>query len=197
MLDEFSFLDEATAREIVITNTQEMAERFEELTPVRDDLYTPKMTFEGGESSEERITRLTYEKAHEWYGNPLPDIVDARLEKELRSIIGNGFSVVYIISQELVRRSNERGYIVGSRGSVGSSLVATMIGITEVNPLAPHYRCPECQYFECYDDGSYGSGYDMPDKNVQNADISWSKMVMIFPLKLSLVSKVIKYPILT
>ncbi|KAA7916415.1 hypothetical protein E4767_25435, partial [Salmonella enterica subsp. enterica serovar Lubbock] len=125
MLDEFSFLDEATAREIVITNTQEMAERFEELTPVRDDLYTPKMTFEGGESSEERITRLTYEKAHEWYGNPLPDIVDARLEKELRSIIGNGFSVVYIISQELVRRSNERGYIVGSRGSVGSSLVAT------------------------------------------------------------------------
>lgn len=165
MLDEFSFLDEATAREIVITNTQEMAERFEELTPVRDDLYTPKMTFEGGESSEERITRLTYEKAHEWYGNPLPDIVDARLEKELRSIIGNGFSVVYIISQELVRRSNERGYIVGSRGSVGSSLVATMIGITEVNPLAPHYRCPECQYFECYDDGSYGSGYDMPDKN--------------------------------
>ena len=81
MLDEFSFLDEATAREIVITNTQEMAERFEELTPVRDDLYTPKMTFEGGESSEERITRLTYEKAHEWYGNPLPDIVDARLEK--------------------------------------------------------------------------------------------------------------------
>lgn len=165
MLDEFSFLDEATARKIVITNTQKLAEQFENLTPVRNDLYTPKMTFEGGESSEERITRLTYEKAHEWYGTPLPDIVDARLEKELRSIIGNGFSVVYIISQELVRRSNERGYIVGSRGSVGSSLVATMIGITEVNPLAPHYRCPKCQYFECFDDGSYGSGYDMPDKN--------------------------------
>ncbi|MCQ4965335.1 hypothetical protein NE652_10335, partial [Bifidobacterium pseudocatenulatum] len=91
-----------------------------------DDLYTPKMVFDGGETSEERIVRLTYEKAHEWYGNPLPDIIDARLEKELRSILGNGFSVVYIISQELVKRSNDRGYIVGSRGSVGSSLVATM-----------------------------------------------------------------------
>ncbi|KLK95388.1 PolC-type DNA polymerase III [Lactococcus lactis] len=170
MLEAFSFLDEKTAREIVIDNTQKMADEFDVLTPVRDDLYTPKMVFDGGETSEERIVRLTYEKAHEWYGNPLPDIIDARLEKELRSILGNGFSVVYIISQELVKRSNDRGYIVGSRGSVGSSLVATMIGITEVNPLAPHYRCPECQYFECYDDGSFGSGYDMPDKNCPKCD---------------------------
>ncbi len=168
MLDAFSFLDEATAREIVITNTQEMADSFDTLTPVRDDLYTPVMTFEGGEGSEERIVRLAYEKAHAVYGNPLPDIVDARLERELRSIVGNGFSVIYIIAQELVFRSSKRGYLVGSRGSVGSSLVATMIGITEVNPLPPHYICSECQYFEVHDDGSVGSGYDMPDKVCPN-----------------------------
>ena len=166
MLDDFHFLGEEKAREIVITNTQALAERFETLTPVRDDLYTPVMTFENGEGSEERITRLVYEKAFQIYGNPLPDTIDARLEKELRSIIGNGFSVIYLIAQELVKRSNERGYLVGSRGSVGSSLVATMIGITEVNPLPPHYICPnpDCRFFEVFDDGSYGSGFDMPDK---------------------------------
>lgn len=133
MLKAFSFLDEKTALEVVVTNTNLMADSFDTLIPVRDDLYTPIMTFEGGEGSEERIVRLAYEKAHELYGNPLPDLIDARLERELRSIVGNGFSVIYIIAQELVFRSNKRGYIVGSRGSVGSSLVATMIGITEVN----------------------------------------------------------------
>lgn len=164
MLDIFNFLGEATAKEIVITNTQKLADTFDTLTPVRDDLYTPVMTFEGGEGSEERIVRLAYEHAHQIYGNPLPDLVDARLERELRSIVGNGFSVIYIIAQELVFRSAKRGYLVGSRGSVGSSLVATMIGITEVNPLPPHYICPKCQYFEPHEDGAYGSGYDMPDK---------------------------------
>ncbi|CAM3186350.1 PolC-type DNA polymerase III [Lactococcus hircilactis] len=164
MLDAFHFLDEKTAHDIVIKNPNEMADSFDLLIPVRDDLYTPIMTFEGGEGSEERIVRLAYEKAHELYGNPLPDLIDARLERELRSIVGNGFSVIYIIAQELVFRSNKRGYIVGSRGSVGSSLVATMIGITEVNPLPPHYTCPSCRYFEEHDDGSVGSGYDMPDK---------------------------------
>lgn len=168
MLSDFEFLGEDLAYQIVVQNTQDLTDEFDDLTPVRDDLYTPNMTFEGGETSEERIVRLSYEEAHKLYGNPLPEIVDARLEKELRSILGNGFSVVYIISQELVKRSNERGYIVGSRGSVGSSLVATMIGITEVNPLAPHYRCPDCQYFEVYDDGTYGSGYDMADKDCPN-----------------------------
>ncbi|OFI48617.1 PolC-type DNA polymerase III [Floricoccus tropicus] len=159
MLDAFAFLGEAKAREIVIDNTQKLADTFEDITPVREDLYTPYI-----EGTEEEVARLTYEKAHEIYGNPLPDLVDLRIEKELNSIIGNGFAVIYLISQKLVLRSNERGYLVGSRGSVGSSFVATMIGITEVNPLAPHYVCPNCQYSKFYDDGTYGSGYDMPEE---------------------------------
>ena len=137
-----------------------MADSFDVLTPVRDDLYTPYIP-----ESEEKMAKLTYEKAHATYGNPLPDIVDLRIEKELNSIIGNGFSVIYLISQILVERSNKRGYLVGSRGSVGSSFVATMTGITEVNPLPPHYVCPECQYSEFFTEGQYGSGFDMPEKS--------------------------------
>ena len=143
-----------------IENTQKMADSFDVLTPVRDDLYTPYIP-----ESEEKMAKLTYEKAHATYGNPLPDIVDLRIEKELNSIIGNGFSVIYLISQILVERSNKRGYLVGSRGSVGSSFVATMTGITEVNPLPPHYVCPECQYSEFFTEGQYGSGFDMPEKS--------------------------------
>lgn len=170
MLNDFAFLGQELAKKVVVTNSQVLSECFENITPVREDLYTPVMTFEGGEGSEERITRLAYEKAHEIYGDPLPDEVDERLEKELRSIIGNGFSVIYIIAQELVHRSNARGYLVGSRGSVGSSLVATMIGITEVNPLPPHYICPnkDCRHFEIFTDGKYGSGFDMEDKLCPN-----------------------------
>ena len=160
MLDDFAFLGEATARQIVIENTQKMADSFDVLTPVRDDLYTPYIP-----ESEEKMAQMTYERAHATYGNPLPDIVDLRIEKELNSIIGNGFSVIYLISQILVQRSNERGYLVGSRGSVGSSFVATMTGITEVNPLPPHYVCPECQYSEFFTEGQYGSGFDMPEKS--------------------------------
>ena len=163
MLDAFAFLGEAVARQIVIENTQKMAASFDVLTPVREDLYTPYIP-----ESEEKMAKLTYEKSHAIYGNPLPDIVDLRIEKELNSIIGNGFSVIYLISQILVERSNNRGYLVGSRGSVGSSFVATMTGITEVNPLPPHYVCPDCQFSEFFTEGQYGSGFDMPEKPCPN-----------------------------
>ena len=160
MLDEFAFLGEDLARKIVIENTNALAEIFEPVEVVKGDLYTPFI-----DKAEETVAELTYKKAFEIYGNPLPDIVDLRIEKELTSILGNGFAVIYLASQMLVHRSNERGYLVGSRGSVGSSFVATMIGITEVNPLSPHYVCGQCQYSEFITDGSYGSGFDMPNKD--------------------------------
>ena len=170
MLDEFAFLGEDLARKIVIENTNALAEIFEPVEVVKGDLYTPFI-----DKSEETVAELTYKKAFEIYGNPLPDIVDLRIEKELTSILGNGFAVIYLASQMLVHRSNERGYLVGSRGSVGSSFVATMIGITEVNPLSPHYVCGQCQYSEFITDGSYGSGFDMPDKDCPNCGHKLSK----------------------
>ena len=170
MLDEFAFLGEDLARKIVIENTNSLAEIFEPVEVVKGDLYTPFI-----DQAEETVAELTYKKAFEIYGNPLPDIVDLRIEKELTSILGNGFAVIYLASQMLVQRSNERGYLVGSRGSVGSSFVATMIGITEVNPLSPHYVCGQCQYSEFITDGSYGSGFDMPDKDCPNCGHKLSK----------------------
>ncbi|OFK85126.1 PolC-type DNA polymerase III [Streptococcus sp. HMSC056C01] len=170
MLDEFAFLGEDLARKIVIENTNALAEIFEPVEVVKGDLYTPFI-----DKAEETVAELTYKKAFEIYGNPLPDIVDLRIEKELTSILGNGFAVIYLASQMLVHRSNERGYLVGSRGSVGSSFVATMIGITEVNPLSPHYVCGQCQYSEFITDGSYGSGFDMPDKECPNCGHKLSK----------------------
>ena len=170
MLDEFAFLGEDLARKIVIENTNALAEIFEPVEVVKGDLYTPFI-----DKAEETVAELTYKKAFEIYGNPLPDIVDLRIEKELTSILGNGFAVIYLASQILVHRSNERGYLVGSRGSVGSSFVATMIGITEVNPLSPHYVCGQCQYSEFITDGSYGSGFDMPDKDCPNCGHKLSK----------------------
>lgn len=160
MLEEFDFLGEEKAFEVVVTNSQFIAHQLEEITPIKDELYTPKI-----EGAEEEITKLSYDKAREWYGQDLPEIVEKRIKKELDSIIGNGFSVIYLISQKLVHKSNADGYIVGSRGSVGSSLVATLTGITEVNPLAPHYRCPKCCYSEFFADGSVGSGFDLPNKS--------------------------------
>ncbi|HGD0139517.1 TPA: PolC-type DNA polymerase III [Streptococcus agalactiae] len=170
MLDEFAFLGKDLAYEIVVTNTNTFADRFEDVEVVKGDLYTPFV-----DRAEERVAELTYAKAFEIYGNPLPDIIDLRIEKELASILGNGFAVIYLASQMLVQRSNERGYLVGSRGSVGSSFVATMIGITEVNPMPPHYVCPNCQHSEFITDGSCGSGYDLPNKNCPKCGTLYKK----------------------
>ncbi|MGX4763359.1 PolC-type DNA polymerase III [Holzapfeliella sp. JNUCC 72] len=163
MFDEFDFLDEQTAYQVIVANPNQIAESTDEIVPVKDKLYTPIM-----EHSEEEIRELSYNKAYELYGNPLPKIVEDRIEHELKSIIGNGFSVIYLISQKLVYKSNKDGYLVGSRGSVGSSFAATMTGITEVNPLPPHYRCGSCKYSEFYTKGEYGSGYDLPNKKCPN-----------------------------
>ncbi|SDJ69847.1 PolC-type DNA polymerase III [Alkalibacterium thalassium] len=164
MMDAFRFLGEDKAREVVIENPQLLNRQIEDgITPVKKDLFTPKM-----EGAEEEIRQMSYDKAHSLYGDPLPEIIGARLEKELDSIIGNGFSVIYLISQKLVHKSIEDGYLVGSRGSVGSSFVATMTGITEVNPMPPHYRCNSCQYSEFFTEGEVGSGFDLPEKACPN-----------------------------
>ncbi|WP_308554702.1 PolC-type DNA polymerase III [uncultured Lactobacillus sp.] len=160
MLDAFSFLGENVAKEIVIENTNKIADEISEIQPIKDGLYPPHIAH-----ADEEMKKLTYDKAYELYGNPLPKIVKDRIDLELNSIISNGYAVIYLISQRLVAKSNKDGYLVGSRGSVGSSLVATMSGITEVNPLAPHYRCPNCKYSQFFENGEYGSGFDLPDKN--------------------------------
>ncbi len=159
MLKDFSFMDKDIAQQIVVDNTHKIADQIGDVHPLKDKLYTPRM-----KGAEDEIKERTMKTAHQWYGEKLPEIVDARLKKELKSIIGNGFSVIYLIAQRLVAKSNKDGYLVGSRGSVGSSLVATLTGITEVNPLPPHYRCPNCQYSEFFTKGEYSSGFDLPKK---------------------------------
>ena len=164
MLEEFSYLGSEKAYEIVVKNTNMIADMVEVIAPVRPDKCAPVI-----EDSDKTLTKICYDKAHEIYGPDLPEIVEARLKKELHSIITNGFAVMYIIAQKLVWKSIEDGYLVGSRGSVGSSFVATMAGITEINPLSPHYYCSKCHYvdFEEDDVKAYGgkAGVDMPDKN--------------------------------
>lgn len=160
MMAEFDFMGRDLAYDLVIRNPQKIADMVEEVEVIKDKLYTPNIP-----GANEEITELSYKRARELYGDPLPEIVEKRIEKELKSIIGNGFAVIYLISQKLVHKSVSDGYLVGSRGSVGSSLVATLTGITEVNPLAPHYYCPKCQYSEFIADGSVGSGYDLPAKD--------------------------------
>ena len=160
MLAEFDYFEENIAHELVVDNPQQIAGMIEEVKPVPDGLFTP--TIEG---AEEDVRTMAYEKAKNWYGDPLPELVEERLESELESIIGNGYAVIYLISQKLVKKSLEDGYLVGSRGSVGSSFAATMTDITEVNPLPPHYRCPDCKHSEFFTDGSIGVGIDLEDKD--------------------------------
>lgn len=159
MLGEFAYLGKDRAYEVVITNPNKIADMLDPIRPIPRENYPPKI-----EGSAEELETMCREKAKRMYGDPLPEIVQARLDRELKSIIGNGYDVMYMIAQKLVSKSLQDGYLVGSRGSVGSSLVAFMSDITEVNSLAPHYLCPECKYFELHENEGVGCGVCLPDK---------------------------------
>ncbi len=162
MLEEFSYLGEQEAYDAVVRNPRRISDMIQRLDPLpeEDNLYSPMIS-----GAAEQIRDMSYKRAREMYGENLPEIVQARLDQELKPIISHGFSVLYLIAHKLVKKSNLDGYLVGSRGSVGSSFVATMTDITEVNPLPPHWRCPACKYSQFLTDGSYGSGFDLPDRD--------------------------------
>ncbi len=159
MFEEFKYLDQETAHEIIVKNPVEIAASIASLQPIPDELYSPQIP-----GAADEVSNMSYCTAKKLYGDILPQIVSERLDMELKCITGNGFSELYLIAHKLVKKSLDDGYIVGSRGSVGSSLVATMMNITEVNPLPPHYRCIQCNYSEFIEDGSVGSGFDLPEK---------------------------------
>lgn len=179
MLDAFDFLGEEKAKEIVITNTNKIADQCEIVEVIIETggvPFSPRI-----ENSKEIVEEMVYTKAKEWYGDPLPDNIRERIEQELKGIIGGGFDVIYLIAQKLVKKSNDDGFLVGSRGSVGSSFVATMMGITEVNPLPSHYRCPKCKMSIFKNENGedlaieYGIGFDLPDKDCPNCGIKMIK----------------------
>ncbi len=182
MLNEFRYLDEKKAFEVVVENPQRIADMCEKISPIRAGKFPPVI-----ENSDSDLRRICYEEAHRIYGENLPTQVTTRLERELNSIISNGYAVMYIIAQKLVWKSNEDGYLVGSRGSVGSSFVATMAGITEVNPLSAHYLCPNCHYcdFDSDEVKSYSGrcGCDMPDKVCPNCGTKLKKMGFDIPFE--------------
>lgn len=163
MMNEFEYLGAETAYEAVVINTQRIAEMIEMIKPLPDKLHGPTLP-----NAEDEIKEMAYQRAHQWYGDKLPKIVEDRLEQELTPILAHGFSTLYLIAHKLAKHSNEAGHPVNSRGLVGASFIATMTGITEVNPLPPHWRCSKCQYSEFVTDGLYDSGFDLPDKICPN-----------------------------